>query len=161
MCLELLCSITYGMFPSPPLPPPPPLLPLPPPPPPPHLPSPTPPLLSPHPNPSPPPLPPPPLPLPHPPPQFPPPCPPPPCPPQMIDLSSQYAVRALHTPGHTPESLVYLLVDKSSNNKPLKVYICNHLITAVMLYWSNAEYVVSEVAYTQYTWYELLRNVHI
>ena len=134
VCLELLCSIIYGMLPSPPLPPPPPPLPLPPPPPlPPLISSPTPPLLSPPPNPSPPllPLP---LPLPHPPPQFPPPCPPPHSPPQMIDLSSQYAMRAVHTPCHTPESLVYLLVDKSSKNKPLKVYICNHLIAAVMLF---------------------------
>lgn len=41
---------------------------------------------------------------------------------EMVDLSSRYAFQALHTPGHTMESTVYLLVDKTANNKPLKAF---------------------------------------
>ena len=40
----------------------------------------------------------------------------------MIELTSRYAFKVLHTPGHTMESVVYLLVDKLHDNKPLKVY---------------------------------------
>lgn len=40
---------------------------------------------------------------------------------QVIDFSSQYAFHVVHTPGHTPESVVYLLIDKTKENKPLKV----------------------------------------
>ena len=39
----------------------------------------------------------------------------------MIELTSRYAFKVLHTPGHTMESVVYLLVDKLHDNKPLKV----------------------------------------
>ena len=41
---------------------------------------------------------------------------------QLIDFTSRYAFKVLHTPGHTMESVVYLLVDKADDNKPLKVY---------------------------------------
>ena len=41
---------------------------------------------------------------------------------QMIELTSRYAFKVLHTPGHTMESVVYLLIDKLHDNKPLKVY---------------------------------------
>ena len=41
---------------------------------------------------------------------------------EIIDLSSQYAFHVLHTPGHTPESVVYLLIDKTKGNKPLKAF---------------------------------------
>ena len=40
----------------------------------------------------------------------------------MIDFSSRYAFQVLHTPGHTPESVIYLLVDKKADNKPLKAF---------------------------------------
>lgn len=40
---------------------------------------------------------------------------------QMIEFTSRYAFKVLHTPGHTMESVVYLLVDKLHDNKPLKV----------------------------------------
>ncbi len=43
---------------------------------------------------------------------------------QVIDFSSRYVIKALHTPGHTPESVVYLIVDKKDNNRPLKVDVC-------------------------------------
>lgn len=41
---------------------------------------------------------------------------------EMIDFSSRYAIRVLHTPGHTPESVVYLVVDITNNNRPLKAF---------------------------------------
>ncbi len=40
---------------------------------------------------------------------------------QIIPFSSRYDVKVLHTPGHTPESVVYILVDKQTDNTPLKV----------------------------------------
>eukprot|EP00731_Ephydatia_muelleri_P022012 Em0014g603a len=41
---------------------------------------------------------------------------------EVIDFSSQYAFHVVHTPGHTPESVVYLLIDKTKENKPLKAF---------------------------------------
>lgn len=40
----------------------------------------------------------------------------------MLELSEKYAIRVLHTPGHTMESVVYVLVDKQQD-KPLQVSI--------------------------------------
>ena len=44
---------------------------------------------------------------------------------QIIEFTSEsrYALKVLHTPGHTMESVVYLLIDKLNDNKPLKVLI--------------------------------------
>ena len=42
---------------------------------------------------------------------------------QIIEFTSRYDFKVLHTPGHTLESVVYLLVDKLNDNKPLKVSI--------------------------------------
>jgi glyoxylase-like metal-dependent hydrolase (beta-lactamase superfamily II) len=39
----------------------------------------------------------------------------------MIEFTPRYAFKVLHTPGHTTESVVYLLIDKLNDNKPLKV----------------------------------------
>ena len=41
---------------------------------------------------------------------------------KVIDFSSRYSIKVLSTPGHTMESVVYLVVDKTLDNKPLKVY---------------------------------------
>lgn len=41
---------------------------------------------------------------------------------EVIEFSSQYSIRALSTPGHTMESVVYLVVDKTQNDKPLKAF---------------------------------------
>lgn len=41
---------------------------------------------------------------------------------EVIEFSSQYSIHALSTPGHTMESVVYLVVDKSQNNRPLKAF---------------------------------------
>ncbi|CAI8026433.1 Uncharacterized protein YrkH, partial [Geodia barretti] len=38
---------------------------------------------------------------------------------EVIELSSRYAIRAIHTPGHTPESVVYLIQE---GDKPLKAF---------------------------------------
>lgn len=40
---------------------------------------------------------------------------------EVIEFTSRYSIRVLHTPGHTPESVVYLLVDKTNNN-PLQAF---------------------------------------
>ena len=41
--------------------------------------------------------------------------------PQVIPFTGRYSVRVLHTPGHTPESVVYLLTD-NTNNTPIQVH---------------------------------------
>ena len=43
---------------------------------------------------------------------------------QVLELSPRYAIKTLHTPGHTMESVVYLLIDRQSNDKPLQVRGC-------------------------------------
>ena len=40
---------------------------------------------------------------------------------QVIEFTSSYSIQALHTPGHTMESVVYLVLDKKQDNRPLKV----------------------------------------
>lgn len=40
---------------------------------------------------------------------------------QVIEFSSVYSILALHTPGHTMESVVYMVLDKTQDNRPLKV----------------------------------------
>lgn len=55
---------------------------------------------------------------------------------QIIDLSSQYAFHVLHTPGHTPESVVYLLIDKTKGNKPLKV-LAVHFKDIILYRWGG------------------------
>lgn len=40
---------------------------------------------------------------------------------QVIEFTSDYSIHVLHTPGHTMESVVYLVVDKKQDNRPLKV----------------------------------------
>jgi len=40
---------------------------------------------------------------------------------QVLELSSRYAIKILHTPGHTMESVVYLLIDRQNSDKPLQV----------------------------------------
>ena len=40
---------------------------------------------------------------------------------QVIEFTSSYSIKTLHTPGHTPESVLYLVLDKKDGDKPLKV----------------------------------------
>lgn len=41
---------------------------------------------------------------------------------EEIEFSSRYSIKTLHTPGHTPESVVYLVIDKEEENKPVKAF---------------------------------------
>jgi glyoxylase-like metal-dependent hydrolase (beta-lactamase superfamily II) len=41
---------------------------------------------------------------------------------ESIDMSGKFSVRALHTPGHTPESMTFLLVNKMDQEKPLAAF---------------------------------------
>ena len=38
-------------------------------------------------------------------------------------MTDVYAIQALHTPGHTMESVVWLVVDKEEGNRPIHVGI--------------------------------------
>lgn len=41
---------------------------------------------------------------------------------EIIQFSSRYSIKVLHTPGHTPEAVVYLLIDTSNSDKPIKAF---------------------------------------
>ena len=40
---------------------------------------------------------------------------------QLLDFTDTYSIQALHTPGHTMESVVWMVIDKSEGNRPLHV----------------------------------------
>jgi glyoxylase-like metal-dependent hydrolase (beta-lactamase superfamily II) len=41
---------------------------------------------------------------------------------EEISLSTRYCFKVRHTPGHTPESVCYVLLDRDNNSKPIKVF---------------------------------------
>lgn len=41
---------------------------------------------------------------------------------EVIEFTSRYGIKTLHTPGHTPESVVYLVVDRANGDKPLQAF---------------------------------------
>ncbi|XP_062521868.1 uncharacterized protein LOC134196674 [Corticium candelabrum] len=40
----------------------------------------------------------------------------------VVDVSDKFEIRALHTPGHTPESMTFVLVNKLNNKTPLAAF---------------------------------------
>ncbi|XP_065911105.1 uncharacterized protein [Dysidea avara] len=41
---------------------------------------------------------------------------------ELLDITDVYAIKVLHTPGHTMESVVWLVVDKEEGNRPIHAF---------------------------------------
>lgn len=52
----------------------------------------------------------------------------------MLEFTDTYSIQALHTPGHTMESVVWMVIDKSEGNKPLHVSSCIDTVSVVHIH---------------------------
>ncbi len=75
----------------------------------------------------------------------------------MIPFTDGYSIRVLHTPGHTPESVVYLLTDKATNTPVQVLYnnVYNYFIN-LQKAWS-----IHRVGPTGLSWYTDNKNTHV